>query len=33
MGYGFYGDVLKDSEEKRWMGAVRYDLSGKILYA
>lgn len=28
LGYGFYGDVLKDSEEKRWMGAVRYDLSG-----
>ncbi|XP_062990185.1 ceramide kinase [Elgaria multicarinata webbii] len=28
LGYGFYGDVLKDSEEKRWMGPVRYDFSG-----
>ncbi|XP_060633796.2 ceramide kinase [Anolis sagrei] len=28
LGYGFYGDVLKDSEEKRWMGPARYDYSG-----
>ncbi|XP_053262578.1 ceramide kinase isoform X4 [Podarcis raffonei] len=28
LGYGFYGDILKDSEGKRWMGPVRYDLSG-----
>ncbi|KAI4803078.1 hypothetical protein KUCAC02_006635, partial [Chaenocephalus aceratus] len=28
LGYGFYGDVLKDSERKRWMGPARYDLSG-----
>ncbi|XP_001375028.1 ceramide kinase isoform X3 [Monodelphis domestica] len=28
LGYGFYGDVLKDSEKKRWMGLVRYDFSG-----
>ncbi|XP_042324804.1 ceramide kinase [Sceloporus undulatus] len=28
LGYGFYGDVLKDSEAKRWMGPVRYDYSG-----
>ncbi|XP_054845328.1 ceramide kinase isoform X1 [Eublepharis macularius] len=28
LGYGFYGDVLKDSEEKRWMGSVRYDFAG-----
>ncbi|CAB1347380.1 unnamed protein product, partial [Coregonus sp. 'balchen'] len=27
-GYGFYGDVLTDSEKKRWMGPSRYDLSG-----
>ncbi|XP_061496261.1 ceramide kinase [Rhineura floridana] len=28
LGYGFYGDLLKDSEGKRWMGPARYDLSG-----
>ncbi|XP_069020877.1 ceramide kinase-like [Embiotoca jacksoni] len=28
LGYGFYGDVLTDSEKKRWLGAARYDLSG-----
>lgn len=28
MGYGFYGDLIKDSEKKRWMGPARYDFSG-----
>ncbi|XP_025071559.1 ceramide kinase isoform X3 [Alligator sinensis] len=28
LGYGFYGDILKDSEKKRWMGPMRYDFSG-----
>ncbi|KAL0962782.1 hypothetical protein UPYG_G00345370, partial [Umbra pygmaea] len=28
LGYGFYGDVLRDSEEKRWMGPARYNFSG-----
>ncbi|XP_066579728.1 ceramide kinase [Amia ocellicauda] len=28
LGYGFYGDVLTDSEKKRWMGPARYDISG-----
>eukprot|EP00127_Corallochytrium_limacisporum_P003694 Clim_evm26s152 gene=Clim_evmTU26s152 len=28
MGYGFFGDVLKGSEEYRWMGPVRYGFSG-----
>ncbi|XP_032036851.1 ceramide kinase [Aythya fuligula] len=28
LGYGFYGDILKDSEKKRWMGPMRYDYSG-----
>lgn len=28
LGYGFYADVLTDSETKRWLGPVRYDLSG-----
>nr|XP_033815013.1 ceramide kinase isoform X2 [Geotrypetes seraphini] len=28
LGYGFYGDVLKDSEKNRWMGPTRYDFSG-----
>ena len=29
LGYGFYGDLLTDSEKKRWMGPTRYDFSGK----
>ncbi|XP_010853044.1 PREDICTED: ceramide kinase, partial [Bison bison bison] len=28
LGYGFYGDIIKDSERKRWMGLIRYDFSG-----
>lgn len=28
LGYGFYGDVLGDSEKKRWLGPARYDLAG-----
>ncbi|XP_022110720.1 ceramide kinase-like isoform X2 [Acanthaster planci] len=28
MGYGFFGDVLKDSENHRWMGPRRYDFAG-----
>lgn len=28
LGYGFYGDVLTDSEKNRWMGPARYDFSG-----
>ncbi|KAM4570149.1 ceramide kinase [Odontesthes bonariensis] len=28
LGYGFYGDILTDSETKRWLGPARYDLSG-----
>ncbi|MGH0136596.1 UNVERIFIED_CONTAM: hypothetical protein FKN15_058514 [Acipenser sinensis] len=28
LGYGFYGDVLTDSERNRWMGPARYDFSG-----
>ncbi|XP_077984638.1 ceramide kinase-like [Glandiceps talaboti] len=28
IGYGFFGDVLKDSESYRWMGPARYDFSG-----
>ena len=28
-GYGYMGDLLKDSENKRWMGPKRYDWSGK----
>ncbi|KAL0195714.1 hypothetical protein M9458_009286, partial [Cirrhinus mrigala] len=27
LGYGFYGDVLTDSERNRWMGPARYDIS------
>lgn len=32
LGYGFYGDVLTDSERKRWMGPARYDLSGVKMF-
>lgn len=28
LGYGFYGDLLTDSERNRWLGPARYDLSG-----
>uniref|UniRef100_A0AAX7SKM3 DAGKc domain-containing protein n=1 Tax=Astatotilapia calliptera TaxID=8154 RepID=A0AAX7SKM3_ASTCA len=28
LGYGFYGDVLSDSERNRWLGPARYDLAG-----
>lgn len=33
LGYGFFGDVLVDSETNRWMGPKRYDWAGfkKIL--
>ncbi|CAM6089143.1 unnamed protein product [Calypogeia fissa] len=27
-GYGFYGDVMKESETTRWMGPARYDVAG-----
>ena len=26
--YGFFGDVMQDSEKLRWMGPKRYDISG-----
>ncbi|KAM4734218.1 ceramide kinase-like [Anableps anableps] len=32
LGYGFYGDVLTDSERKRWMGPARYDVSGLKMF-
>ncbi|XP_034444399.1 ceramide kinase-like [Hippoglossus hippoglossus] len=32
LGYGFYGDLLTDSERKRWMGPARYDLSGLKMF-
>ncbi|XP_051916301.1 ceramide kinase-like isoform X1 [Hippocampus zosterae] len=32
LGYGFYGDVLTDSERKRWMGPARYDLAGLKMF-
>ncbi|XP_058287206.1 ceramide kinase isoform X3 [Hylobates moloch] len=28
LGYGFYGDIIKESEKKRWLGLARYDFSG-----
>ncbi|XP_076133190.1 ceramide kinase [Alosa pseudoharengus] len=32
VGYGFYGDVLAESERHRWMGPLRYDYSGCMMY-
>ncbi|XP_071776002.1 ceramide kinase [Centroberyx gerrardi] len=32
LGYGFYGDVLAESEKHRWMGPLRYDYSGAMVY-
>uniref|UniRef100_A0A3B1K246 Zgc:158263 n=1 Tax=Astyanax mexicanus TaxID=7994 RepID=A0A3B1K246_ASTMX len=32
VGYGFYGDVLAESERHRWMGPLRYDYSGCLVY-
>ncbi|CAI5647443.1 unnamed protein product [Oreochromis niloticus] len=32
VGYGFYGDVLAESEKHRWMGPLRYDYSGTVVY-
>ncbi|XP_075993109.1 ceramide kinase-like isoform X2 [Genypterus blacodes] len=32
LGYGFYGDVLTDSERKRWMGPARYDFAGLKMF-
>ncbi|KAG9340286.1 hypothetical protein JZ751_021733 [Albula glossodonta] len=32
VGYGFYGDVLAESEKHRWMGPLRYDYSGCVTY-
>lgn len=29
VGYGFYGDVLAESERHRWMGPLRYDYAGE----
>ena len=32
LGYGFYGDVLANSERNRWMGPLRYDLAGELRF-
>ncbi|KAK6936852.1 Diacylglycerol kinase, catalytic domain [Dillenia turbinata] len=31
-GYGFYGDVITESEKYRWMGPVRYDYAGTKVF-
>uniref|UniRef100_A0A0E0K350 Ceramide kinase n=1 Tax=Oryza punctata TaxID=4537 RepID=A0A0E0K350_ORYPU len=31
-GYGFYGEVIRESEKYRWMGPVRYDFSGTMVF-
>ncbi|URD83795.1 Diacylglycerol kinase catalytic domain [Musa troglodytarum] len=31
-GYGFYGDVIKESEGYRWMGPKRYDFAGTVAF-
>ncbi|XP_068634886.1 ceramide kinase isoform X2 [Aristolochia californica] len=32
VGYGFYGDVIKESERYRWMGPKRYDYAGTKVF-
>jgi ceramide kinase len=31
-GYGFYGDVMKNSEEMRYLGPARYDAAGFMVF-
>lgn len=31
-GYGFYGDVTRESESLRWLGPMRYDYVGLLTY-
>ncbi|KAK7259766.1 hypothetical protein RIF29_25379 [Crotalaria pallida] len=31
-GYGFYGDVITESEKYRWMGPKRYDYAGTMVF-
>ncbi|TKY49846.1 Ceramide kinase [Spatholobus suberectus] len=31
-GYGFYGDVITESEKCRWMGPKRYDYAGTMVF-
>lgn len=31
-GYGFYGDVITESEKLRWMGPKRYDIAGTKVF-
>lgn len=31
-GYGFYGDVIMESEKYRWMGPKRYDIAGTQVF-
>lgn len=30
--YGFYGDVITESEKYRWMGPARYDYAGTNVF-
>ncbi|KAL9270965.1 Ceramide kinase-like protein [Drosera capensis] len=32
VGYGFYGDVIAESEKYRWMGPKRYDFAGTKVF-
>ncbi|KAL8160300.1 hypothetical protein V2J09_001837 [Rumex salicifolius] len=32
VGYGFYGDVIMESEKYRWMGPSRYDFAGTKVF-
>ncbi|CAO2839099.1 unnamed protein product [Amaranthus hypochondriacus] len=32
LGYGFYGDVITESEKYRWMGPKRYDFAGTKVF-
>lgn len=28
MAYGYFGDIIKESEKLRWVGPRRYDVAG-----
>ena len=30
LAYGYYGDILLDSEKSRWLGPKRYHIAGSL---
>lgn len=31
-GYGFFGDTIRTSDRLRWMGPMRYDIAGAVVF-